>query len=752
MSFSRIINKTPLKNELTNVYEIDSFSLDTLKRILQSRFISEGVYTIEKLQISGTSEHYLSTPSFDKMYNFQQTSKEWLFNQSDIKELEVIELALSKPSFMPLDINQHINLLKKLDEFTHSPILTQILISKRQDNWRESTINMYEDYRNGNDFPAESQTMRKIQNKFLGVLNKVGNFEMERDSIPEMEKKILQPNYRIEIRIVIFYRKYLQQFKDFLLKNLKNLTFFNELVALKGNKKEICKFIQFREFKTSTSSHLLSDQEISSILLNQPIESSKEINISKIKQASSNIPDPDDTLYKAIQLMPYQTKEEKEVDASIANTINKAFQRVGIVKKPLKVNEVYQGSVLLKVQLQVPPDIMYTTITKKLTDIQAALGNENISIEIGDKPDTINIYAPLENRDAVYFRGVLESSEFQSYVKNNPLPFIIGEKARGGFEFGCLSKLRHLLIAGATGSGKSVFINLIIISLLLNVSPNELDLYLIDPKMVEFSQFKGFPQVKQIETNMKNANNLVYSLVNEMEKRYKKLKDAGVKNIEGYNKKFDVKLPYIVCVIDEYADLMAVKPEVEENVVRLGQKARAAGIHLIISTQKPLNDVVTSLLKSNLPSAISFRLKTSSDYRTVFGKGINCTLLGKGDGVAMIEGQEKEFERFQAPILTLDESEEEEIYKQLKQLFNDVKVSHEELEEIIEEDPIDKLKRIIANSRETRVSTLRELMGIKMDLHQDLMRQLVDEGWLELKNRKYSLIVDEEELNKWKDN
>jgi len=285
----------------------------------------------------------------------------------------------------------------------------------------------------------------------------------------------------------------------------------------------------------------------------------------------------------------------------------------------------------------------------------------------------------------------------------------------------------------------------------LNVPPDELALYLIDPKQVEYSMFNGFPQVKKIITDMKKADLLLASLVNEMEKRYELFAKSGVKNITSYNKNHEQKIPFIVTAIDEYADLVMVNPKVEEHLVRLGQKARAAGIHLIICTQKPLADIVTSVLKSNLPSAISFRLKTSSDYQTVFGKGIPYNLLGKGDGVCKLEGQLKEYERFQSPILTLDEEDEEGIYTELKELFKDVVVDSGELEEVKVELEIDKLKRIIANTGETRVSELQSSMGIAIGKVTELLKQLVQEEWLSKEGRGYVINVDDEELNNWKE-
>jgi DNA segregation ATPase FtsK/SpoIIIE, S-DNA-T family len=417
----------------------------------------------------------------------------------------------------------------------------------------------------------------------------------------------------------------------------------------------------------------------------------------------------------------------------------------------MKVTELYQGCSLLKIQMEMPPDLNYSKI--KLVDIQAALGNQNVSIEIGDKPDTINVFLPLDNREVLYFRNVLETVEFQEFKKKHELPFIIGENVNGGFMFGCLAMMRHILVAGATGSGKSVFVNLIILSLLLNVPPEQLVMVLIDPKMVEFSQFEGFPQVKEIITDMKKAPAALDSLTFEMDNRYEIFSKVGVRDIQGYNEISIEKMKYIVCAVDEFADLMMVNKAVEDYVVRLGQKARGAGIHLILATQRPSVDVVTGLIKANLPSRFAFSVTSAVDSKTILDKGGAEKLLGKGDVLAKIEGNKHELERFQSPVLTLKSKQESEIYQGLKQLFEGIEIPDYDLPEVKTESELDKLKRIIAQTGELRVSELGKLMGIATAKLKALLQELVDEEWLlhEGKGRPYTLNVDGEELQKWRE-
>jgi S-DNA-T family DNA segregation ATPase FtsK/SpoIIIE len=751
MTLSRLINKTPLTNEKCNVYEIDNIETNLVNQVLQSRFAGEGVFCIEQLSMPDYKEGYYITPSFSKE-NLPVTDKEWDFKGEDIKEITVYELLLDRAMFMPLDTKQFADLFNSSTTISNTTVFSQVLITKRLDNWRENAIQQYTSYLSGNDYPVESKIGIKFQGKVLNVLNKIGNFTVKRDPIDEMEQKILSHNYRFECRFIVYEQKYVNDFVENIEKNLKKLTFFNEIRLKKvQNKRKMLKSIENRSFQVELVNQLLSESEIYSLLCSDKPSTVVKVELEKPVRQQGLVKTLEDSMLiqNAIKLMPFSENKNVEVDKSKAEQINQAFKRVGIVKKSLKVTEMHQGSTLLKVEMVIPPEITYTSITKKLTDIKAALGNEGISVEIGSKPDTVNVFLPLENRGVLYFRDILQSDEFQNWCKQNPLPFIIGESVNGELLFGDLADLPHLLIAGATKSGKSVFTNLLILSLIINVPANELSLYLIDPKQVEYSLFDGFPQVRQIITDMKKADALLLSLVNEMESRYELFAKSGVKNIATYNKNNENKIPYIVTAIDEYADLVMVNPNVEDHLVRLGQKARAAGIHLIICTQKPLSDIVTSVLKSNLPSAISFRLKTSSDYQTVFGKGIPYNLLGKGDGVCRLEGQLKEYERFQSPLLTLVEEDEEGIYNGLKSLFKDVVVDNVELPET--ESEMDKLKRIIASTNELRVSELQSKMGIAIGKVTDLLKQLLDDGWLRKEGRSYVVNVNEEELNKWRE-
>ena len=236
--------------------------------------------------------------------------------------------------------------------------------------------------------------------------------------------------------------------------------------------------------------------------------------------------------------------------------------------------------------------------------------------------------------ETISLKDLLSDDSF--YDKKLKIPIAIGKSTTGEPVFADLTTMPHLLVAGATGSGKSVFINSLIISLLYRLSPQDLRLILVDPKMLELSVFEGIPHlITNVITNNNVAYNALAWAVLEMERRYQRMSETNSKNIESYNSKHrSDKFPYIVIVVDELADLMLSGGErVEIAITRLAQKARAAGIHLVIATQRPSTDVVTGLIKANIPSRISFKVPSGVDSRTVLDTGGAEELLGRGDSL-----------------------------------------------------------------------------------------------------------------------
>jgi len=737
MTMERYLFKSPIKNESNNIYALENINDDIIHRLLKSRFISDNVYGIEQFSDGEYAEQFLISPTFDKQ-NFEESSTSWVLDDKCI----CFELKLQKFSFFPLDTDEYLNLFNELANINNFSVLTQVLICKRTDSWRETLINQYENYLNGNDDPMDNKMMRQMQEKMLKVFSKITRYEVKRDPIQEIDNKILEEGYRMEVRFIIFHPNNTKKFVENTNKLLSKLNLFNGLYIEEVSTKEMSSLILSRSMREEYSREVYSESEIMSLLCSEYSDVNEKITKTKLvlPQATQLIRKiTNNYLSEGLRILPLQEKKVLEVDSEVEKSIISAFKRVNISKEPLKVTHMTRGARIQLIECKIPKDKNFKDIKRNLENIQGALGNSDISLEIGNKPETVNFYLPCTDSELIYLKEILQSEEFQSFAEQNILPFILGEDEIGNKLFTSLSEIRHLLIAGSTGSGKSVFLNCILITFILYMNPNELALYLIDPKMVELSPYEGLPHVQKVITDMREAESLLYKLTVEMDKRYELLKESRYRDVASYNKDHEVKIPYIVVVVDEYADLVETNKGVEDYINRLGAKARAAGIHLIIATQRPSSDILDGAIKANLPARISFKLQTSSDYTTVFGTGIPFKPLGKGDGCALIEGLPKQYQRFQSPIITLDDKEWIEVIDNLKNLYNQEERVIVELDDVAIEEPIDKLKRIIIENDETRVGELQRLMGIGINKVSEMMKELLEEGWLIKNGRKYEV-------------
>ena len=305
-----------------------------------------------------------------------------------------------------------------------------------------------------------------------------------------------------------------------------------------------------------------------------------------------------------------------------------------------KVVSIHYGPVVSMFEYKPAPGVKVSRILNLQDDIAVVMkaGSVRVVAPIPGK-DTIGIEIPNNERETVYFSEVLNSKEFQE--SKSPLTIILGKDIFGKPFVSDLRKMPHLLVAGATGSGKSVGLNTMICSLLYKATPDMVKLILVDPKMLEFSVYNGIPHlITPVITDPKKASTALNWAVSEMERRYKLLTSSGVRNIERYNLNAEEKLPYIVIFIDELADLMMVAgKDVEIQIARLAQKARAAGIHLVVATQRPSVDVITGLIKANFPSRIAFKVSSKVDSRTILDTMGAEKLLGNGDMLFMPPGK-----------------------------------------------------------------------------------------------------------------
>lgn len=343
-----------------------------------------------------------------------------------------------------------------------------------------------------------------------------------------------------------------------------------------------------------------------------------------------------------------------------ANKLEEILSNFGV---DAKVTQVTKGPSVTRFELQPSPGVKVSKIVNLSDDIALGLAASGIRIEapIPGKA-AVGIEVPNGKQTPVFLREVLENDEF--IESNKKLAFALGKDISGKCVVGDLSKMPHTLIAGATGSGKSVCINALVISLLYKYNPDEVKLLMVDPKVVELNVYNGIPHLLiPVVTDPKKAAAALNWAVNEMTNRYKLFADAGVRNMESYNELFnkgiiEKKLPYIVIIVDELADLMMVCPnDVEDYIGRLAQMARAAGMHLVIATQRPSVDVITGVIKANIPSRISFAVSSQIDSRTILdGSGAE-KLLGKGDMLYYPVGESKPL-RVQGCFISEEEVEQ----------------------------------------------------------------------------------------------
>lgn len=330
------------------------------------------------------------------------------------------------------------------------------------------------------------------------------------------------------------------------------------------------------------------------------------------------------------QIVTQPSKEDKRKIKTNAKLLEDTLLNFGV---EAKVIHVTKGPTITRYELQPSAGVKVSKIVNLSDDIALNLAAQAIRIEapIPGKA-AIGIEIPNEDISIVTLREVIDNPVYKNSSSN--IPFALGKDVSGTPIVTDISKMPHLLIAGATGSGKSVCINTLILSILYNSTPDTVRLLLIDPKVVELNQYNGIPHLLiPVVTDPKKATSALNWAVQEMSKRYKMFAEAGARDIDGYNNKLpENKIPYIVIIIDELADLMMVAPgDVEDAICRLAQMARAAGLHLIIATQRPSVDVITGIIKANIPSRIAFSVASQTDSRTILDMGGAEKLLGKGD-------------------------------------------------------------------------------------------------------------------------
>ena len=356
-------------------------------------------------------------------------------------------------------------------------------------------------------------------------------------------------------------------------------------------------------------------------------------------------------------LSKHVKKENESLDQEIEENAHTLQHTLESFHVNAKVVSACHGPAVTRYDLEPAPGVKVSKITNLAEDIALQLATTSVRIEPVPGKAAIGIEIPNRILESVQLRDVLENPAFQE--AQSKLTVGLGMDISGQAIFADIGKMPHLLVAGATGSGKSVCINTLISSILFKATPDEVKFILIDPKMVELSNYNGIPHLMvPVVTDPKKASSVLNWAVQEMEKRYAVFASHSVRDIKSFNRRYaEERMPFIVIVIDELADLMMVSPrDVEDSICRILQKARAAGIHMILATQRPSVNVITGIIKANLPSRISFAVSSQVDSRTILDRGGAETLLGKGDMLFSPQGAPKPI-RVQGAFISDEEVE-----------------------------------------------------------------------------------------------
>lgn len=445
-----------------------------------------------------------------------------------------------------------------------------------------------------------------------------------------------------------------------------------------------------------------------------------------------------------------------EVDKTVI-TLQETLNNFGV---SASVEDYSIGPSITRFEVQLAPGVKVSKITSLADDIALSLASPGIRIAPIAGKTAIGIEVPNKSTSSVFLRDVFESKEFQN--AKSKISIALGKDVAGASIIGDLAKMPHLLIAGSTGSGKSVCMNTLIASILYKATPDEVKLIMIDPKVVELSIYKEIPHLLiPVVTDPKKAAGALNWAVQEMSERYKLFAGASVRDITGYNaleREEHIKLPHIVVLIDELADLMMVAPgDVEDSICRLAQMARAAGIHLVIATQRPSVDVITGLIKANVPSRISFAVSSSIDSRTILDEGGAEKLLGKGDMLyypvgfpkpLRVQGafvSEKEIEKL--VNFVKDQVKPEYNEDIMKELDDSIEIEEDEDTDVLLSDAMD----IIVDSGQASITLLQRRLKIGYNRAARLIDQLEERkiigGFEGSKPRK--VLVTREQLDDW---
>ena len=454
------------------------------------------------------------------------------------------------------------------------------------------------------------------------------------------------------------------------------------------------------------------------------------------------------SIEEIFKIKPMDMEKKFEIEKSIIDNVNhleNVLKQFGIDAKV--VNYEY-GPTITRYEITIPAGVKVSKVTSLSDDIAMNLAAESIRIEapIPGK-NTIGIETPNKIKEPVHFANIIQNKE----LEKGELNVILGKDIVGRDKIIDITKMPHLLIAGQTGSGKSVAVNTLIATLISKKSEKEVKFIMVDPKMVELMPYNDIPHLLvPVIIDPQQAAIALKWAVNEMENRYKQLMENGVRNIKSYNSlKYVEKMPYIVIIIDELADLMMVASgSVEESIARIAQKARAVGIHLVVATQRPSTDVITGMIKANLPSRISFALRSQIDSRTILDSAGAEKLLGQGDMLLLENGSSK-LERIQGAFIS-----DEEVTNLTSTLKSSRKVKYrdeilvETQENDVTVDPyFENAIEIIKQEKKVSISLLQRELRIGFNRASRIYDQLKEKGIISYDNQ---ILIDDDLENEIK--
>ena len=499
-----------------------------------------------------------------------------------------------------------------------------------------------------------------------------------------------------------------------------------------------------KDDETETIKELEKTQE-EALNEEQPLPVSGFVKSNKSHSKGYQLPSLNLLKKPSYQVPDLRASIEKQIDI-----LNKTFEEFQVGAKVIKHT---QGPTVTRYEVALDSGVNVRKVTGIADNLKMALAATQIRIEapIPGK-STVGIEVPNEIVQIVHFVDIVKTSQFQQAAQ--PLTVGLGLDIDGNPIYTSIKYMPHGLVAGATGSGKSVCINTILMSLLLKYTPSELKLILIDPKMVELSSYQDIPHLlTPVITDVKAATAALRFLVDEMEKRFNTFSDLRVRDIEAYNEKIDddAFMPYIVLVIDELADLMMISSQhVEDAIKRLTQKARACGIHLIIATQRPSTDVIKGTIKSNIPTRIAFSVSSHVDSQTIIDSSGADKLLGRGDMLFVSNGQNKV--RLQGAFISDQDIETVTEYlrgqMEPNYLFDEETLVKNIAKSLERDEYFEDIARFVVDNNECSINKISKAFSIGFNRAQSIVENLEEIGVVSenLGSRSREVLVDETQL------